>query len=463
MAKANGKRAKANEPAVPALSRITVAGFKSIGPERSIEVRPLTLLAGANSSGKSSIMQPLLLLKQTLEAPYDPGALLLSGPNVRFTSADQMLARVGSGPVAGSFQLSLRLASGPSVKTTFRKETGSGFGIEQMTVSDTSGECSFWPKMTHKEILESGVFRIKPHLEKEIRDETRKDPWQIGRERCFLEFVRHAPGNAGFSAVVTDPLAADFVSLIADIIHLPGLRGNPERTYPVAAVGPTFPGTFEKYTASVISHWASENQANTLADLDRQMKDLVLTGGVSADRLNGVQIEIRVGRLPNLPPRRPDDRVNIADVGIGVSQVLPVVTALLAAKPGQLVYIEQPEIHLHPRAQVAMARLLADAANRGVRVVAETHSSLVLLGVQSLVAEGVLAPDKVKLHWFQRNEKTGATDITSADLDVSGAYGDWPEDFADVELAENRRYSEAAFERLRNGAHGKASPTKTGR
>src|ERR1700681_4249836 len=76
------------------ITRITVAGFKSIATEQSIEVRPLTILAGANSSGKSSIMQPLLLLKQTLDATYDPGALLLNGPNVRFTSIEQILSRI---------------------------------------------------------------------------------------------------------------------------------------------------------------------------------------------------------------------------------------------------------------------------------------------------------------------------------------------------------------------------------
>src|SRR6478672_5554642 len=75
----------------PQITSITVSGFKSIATEQSIEVRPLTLLAGANSSGKSSLMQAVLLLKQTLEASYDPGPLLLNGPNVRFTSAEQML------------------------------------------------------------------------------------------------------------------------------------------------------------------------------------------------------------------------------------------------------------------------------------------------------------------------------------------------------------------------------------
>jgi len=60
------------------VTAVSVGGYKSLAEERSIEIRPLTILAGANSSGKSSIMQPLLLLKQTLEATYDPGALLLA-------------------------------------------------------------------------------------------------------------------------------------------------------------------------------------------------------------------------------------------------------------------------------------------------------------------------------------------------------------------------------------------------
>jgi hypothetical protein len=62
------------------ITGITVGGFKSIATSQSIEIRPLTILAGANSSGKTSFLQPLLLLKQTLEAPYDPGPLLLDGP-----------------------------------------------------------------------------------------------------------------------------------------------------------------------------------------------------------------------------------------------------------------------------------------------------------------------------------------------------------------------------------------------
>ena len=117
--------------------------------------------------------------------------------------------------------------------------------------------------------------------------------------------------------------------------------------------------------------------------------------------------------------------------------------ALLTAVKGQLVYLEHPERDLHPRAQVALAKLLADAAQRGVRVVVETHSSLLLLGVQTLVAEGKLPPDLVALHWFERGED-GATTVTSADLDEAGAFGDWPEDYADVDLKSQSRYLDAA-------------------
>ena len=142
--------------------------------------------------------------------------------------------------------------------------------------------------------------------------------------------------------------------------------------------------------------------------------------------------------------------VNITDVGLGVSQVLPVLVALIVAEPGQLVYLEQPELHLHPRAQVALARVLADAAKRGVRVVAETHSSLLLLGVQTLVAEGKLSPELVKLHWFTRRED-GVTEVKSAEMDEVGAYGNWPEDFDDVDLKAQSRYIKAAQSRFIEG------------
>ena len=234
------------------------------------------------------------------------------------------------------------------------------------------------------------------------------------------------------------------------MIHLPGLRGNPERVYPIAAIGPRFPGTFEYYVASLIASWTAESSTK-IGELSEDLKTLGLTWKIEATWLNDTQVELRVGRMPRPKQGGAKDLVSIADVGFGISQTLPVVVALRAAQPGQLVYIEQPEIHLHPRAQVAMARLLVNAAKRGVRVVAETHSSLILLAVQTLVAEGVIEPELVGLNWFLRDEKDGTTRIKTAELDEAGRFGDWPEDFDEVALEAENRYLSAAEGRLAKG------------
>jgi predicted ATPase len=163
---------------------------------------------------------------------------------------------------------------------------------------------------------------------------------------------------------------------------------------------------------------------------------------VTARRINDVTIELHVAIGDDT--RRAD---NIADVGFGVSQVLPVLVALRTAELGRLVYIEEPEIHLHPRAQTKLADILADAAKRGVRVVAETHSSLLLRAIQTLVAKGDLDPELVRLHWFTRDAE-GVTHVNSAKPDANGAFGDWPEDFGDVALESEQRYLDAVEDRL---------------
>jgi len=98
------KRQKTVESGITA---IAIRGYKSLVEEYPIEVRPLTLLAGANSSGKSSVMQPLLLLKQTLEVSYDPGALLLDGPNVRITSTEQFLSKTSGKTLFDNFTIKI--------------------------------------------------------------------------------------------------------------------------------------------------------------------------------------------------------------------------------------------------------------------------------------------------------------------------------------------------------------------
>lgn len=426
---------KKGSPAKPdGITRISVAGFKSIAEEQSIEVRPLTILAGANSSGKSSIMQPLLLLKQTLEASYDPGALRLDGPNVRFTSAEQFLSHAGRGKHSDVFSVGIQINNAGSLITHFRKRPGKPIEIQKNIV-------------TTKDI--QSPLEIPP--DDELISET--FAFTSTRDRFLLGYSLKSHGDDGLLDVGFTP-GKELERYIRETIHIPGLRGNPERTYVLAAVGSTFPGTFENYAASVIAKWQADNDRDNLKGVSQDLNELCLTPKVSAIALNDTQVELQVARVPQAGKNKASDMVSIADVGFGVSQTLPVVVALREARPGQLVYLEQPEIHLHPRAQTAMAKVLADAARRGVHVVAETHSALLILGVQTLVAEGKLAPELVKLHWFERRE--GVTKVRSADLDEAGSFGDWPEDFADIALEAQGRYLDAVEARAAQGKRRRA-------
>jgi len=429
------------KPTEAGITGITVAGFKSIRDEQSIEVRPLTILAGANSSGKSSMMQALLLLKQTLDASYDPGPLLLNGPNVHFTDAAQLLSRRGTAGSVNAFRVGFSVGEHFRIVSRFRRNGGSPLDVAETTIEGRTSRSRFTKAMSDAEVQ----AQLPPAVRTHWAERPDGAPWKTVPIRCFIWPAR---GETPIRLVLGEMERPELG--IQQIIHVSGFRGNAERAWPVTAVGWLFSGEFHVYTASVISQWEGKKSQATLGALCDDLQSLGLSSKVATRRISDAQLEIYVARLPRTSRGVSRNLVNIADVGLGVSHVLPVLVALHVATPKHLVYIEQPEIHLHPRAQVAMATVLARAVRRGVRMVVETHSGLLLLAVQALVAQGGegLTPDLVKLHWFTRSEKDGTTRITSAELDDAGAFGDWPEDFGDVELDIESRYIDAAQARM---------------
>jgi predicted ATPase len=408
-----------------AITKITVGGFKSIKSEQSIEVRPLTILAGANSSGKSSIMQPLLLMKQTLEQTFDPGVLWLGGPNVSFSSSDELFSR----GLQTAETFCVRVDAGPQRwhRVCFR----------QAHISLEVAEVEF-----QLEKFRSGRIRLDMP-EKELNSNLSglagtEWRWEVRPWMCGVGLDGRGPNDTR-----SLPSISAIGPAIHRVSHLPGLRGNLKRTYSNAAFGPRLTGTFDYYTGSFILAWQQRGNEESRRRLEAAMKKLGLTSRIEAKQLDATQISVHVARVPTNNGNGADDLVDIADVGFGVSHTLPVIVGLIAATDNNLVFIEEPEAHLHPNAQLEMASILADAAKRGVRVVAETHSSILLRGVQTLVAKGRLAPDLVKLYWFTR-DKQGFTKIHGAELDENGAFGEkWPEDFDDIELGAESDYLDA--------------------
>lgn len=419
----------------PGITAVRVGGFKSLRDPVDLAIRPLTLLAGQNSAGKSSVMQALLLAKQTLEAPYDPGVLLLDGPCVHAATAESLLWRGKEGR-AESWTLGV-VYSGISFFAEYGRKNGGGFELRGTTMGEGASAISVrTPDDDVPTVIKDYLSTLI--IESGVQHSAFKVSSARVSHRLEAALTLGAETRQNVNVLPFFPTIA-----VEDLIHVPGLRGLPARSYPVTRVADRYPGLFSDYTASVLFHW-QQTAPETAAGVADDLRHLGITSAVRASRIagNDSAVEVTVGRLP---ASAETDMVNIADVGFGASQVLPVVVALRAARPGQLVHIEQPELHLHPNAQVAMAALLVNAAKRGARVVVETHSSVLLKAVQLAVARGDLPPEDVALHWFTRDDD-GATQVRTADLDRTGVYGDWPVDFASVEMDVDAAFVQASFE-----------------
>ncbi|MNT75781.1 hypothetical protein D3C72_2147060 [compost metagenome] len=103
---------------------------------------------------------------------------------------------------------------------------------------------------------------------------------------------------------------------------------------------------------------------------------------------------------------------------------------------------------MHPKAQFKLAPIIVHAINRGVRVIIETHSAILIRGIQLAVVKKQLDSKKVSLNWFTQDLETGETNVDQAGLDEQGAFGDWPEDFDDTSLAVEQMYLDAVEDSL---------------
>ncbi len=416
---------------------LTVANFKSIDEDLTLDIADLTVLCGANSSGKSSFMQVFLLLKQTLEADFDPGPLLIDGDLASFSFVEEMIPWRQRTPAdAWKMSIGFNVDDRNGIGFGFMRSDGSlPLQLKRMAVIDAGRRIRLDARASElsvDEVFGQGYEGMlsKPGLEKHA---------EVGVERERFIFTPHVMlGGTKMTGEWFFPeLAKHF---LRSMICLPGLRDHASRSYPLTATPQQFSGNFHRYTASLLADWGRGGADARLHELTEELKQLGLASRVEAVRINDTRVEVRVSRSPNAK----DELVNIADVGIGTSQVLPVLVAVRVARPGQVVYVEQPELHLHPKAQAALAGVLVSAVNRGVRLIIETHSPALLQALQIQIAEGHLDPERARFHWFQRDEE-GATKVDSITPGPDGAYGDWPEDFSEADAKLDDRYLDATL------------------
>ena len=137
---------------------------------------------------------------------------------------------------------------------------------------------------------------------------------------------------------------------------------------------------------------------------------------------------------------------NLKDVGVGVSQVLPVIVAALFAQPGHIVIVEEPESHLHPLAQSKLAELLAQVSKeRNVQFIVETHSEHLFRRMQTLIAREEVSVAGAAMYFVERDGK--AARLRTLEMDDFGRLKNWPEGFFGDALGETREQARLMFER----------------
>jgi predicted ATPase len=152
---------------------------------------------------------------------------------------------------------------------------------------------------------------------------------------------------------------------------------------------------------------------------------------VSASEIGGADLAQLLYRYGGSAGLGSSNDYRPTNVGFGLTYALPIVIACLSARQNDLLLLENPEAHLHPRGQSAMGDLLARTANDGVQVIVESHSDHMLNGIRLAVRNKRIDPTTVQIHFFQRVSSGAGADFSSPAIDSDGRLSAWPDGFFD--------------------------------
>ena len=432
----------------------------------------ITGLFGANSSGKSSLIQFLLLLKQTMESSDRNMALDLNGSYAKLGTMSDLLPEHEES-LRLRFSVGLQHLQKP-VTTVVETVTGELSLLESNDLRVTA-EVKLVNRAPKREFLSYEVNAKKFWLARSGKGDSEFHLGSSGlKEFEFVEKPKraqahHAHGLPGphKSYQFPDHAKADYrnADFLADLelafenelgrwYYLGPIRVPPQRDYLWARSAPSDVGQQGERTIGAILAAQSAGETRKLKPRTKQRSfDEMIAYWL---RRMGLIRDFRVAEIApgsnrwqaKVRTRRHGSEVPLTDVGFGVSQVLPAITLLYYVPKGSTVILEQPEIHLHPLAQAELADVIINVAvHRNVQVVLESHSEHLLLRLQRRIAEEVIPADDVRL--FFCNSSKGLSRAEALRLDDCGNIENWPERFmgdaftetAEAELARIRRRS----------------------
>ncbi len=458
------------------IRHLTLKNFKS-WPSLDIDLAPITLLFGTNSSGKTSILQALLMLKQTA-ASSDRGQPIFFGGTPRDyvnlgSYTDLVFMHDSTHNV--SLYLYWESRSPATLLPTTVQYDEFGYTAEWQSLEDrvvlkklrydaasstSSGESNGSTEELFFEMVRKREDQYRIGAPRGIKDSRGRNPDLEAPDSCYAIPVRAADYYTDF-----EPLEFNrqFENLMARILYLGPLRQQPDRDYLWSGSAPSELGMAGQYTIQALI--ASERATQRARKAKKKQPQLITEVTAWLQRL-GLVASFEVAPLDEagryyrtlIQITEGGPATSLVDVGFGISQVLPVITQLLFAPEGSIVLIEQPELHLHPLAQTELADLFLEVAEkRGVQIIIESHSEHLLRRLQRRIAETeqtYATPETVKAY-FCAYEAAGST-IQPVRINVFGEITNWPDNFfgnISEELdATLRAGIERRFKELANGA-----------
>jgi len=453
------------------LKLLRIQNFKGWKDTGTIRMAPISLFFGANSSGKSSIGQFLMMLKQTVESPDRKAVFYPGGKNsaVQLGSYQEMVFhRDPENKI--SFDYRWSLPEDLKFKDPLSGQLFSGDSIDfnaEVELSDAT-----------KHLLQVSQFKYcllnndAQSLSVELSRKADKreylasaEQYSLVRKKMRAWALKDIVRFYGFpDEVVAYYQNADFVQdlnlaqekLFNSIFYLGPLRTKAERLYTWGGITPESVGFAGEHTVAAILAARDRKISLGYRKHAKSLEEIIALklqemGLIEEFKVNPIS-EQRQEYEVKVRTRGAMDWVDLPDVGFGISQVLPVLVQCFYAPAGSIILMEQPEIHLHPSAQSALADAMIDVINskedgvdRNIQLIIETHSEHFLRRLQRRIAEEALPEEKVSAY-FANITKTPAI-LEPLKIDMFGNIQNWPEHFFGDEMVDITAQAKAAIKK----------------
>lgn len=429
--------------------QLTIENFKSIQKVENFEFRPLNIMAGINSSGKTSLTQCLLLLRQTLTKDFS-GILNYNG---EFVKAASPIDLVYERRATDNFHIGLAFSHDDLLKTdSFRELRDYDNRIVSLSLDvtlhindkisvarislktfDDSGESLDEIKVNQ---LKSGIYKGRYTISWKSKKQEKVIDLFNAKQRYKVDFMNFFPmmaeriNNVDKQELVSfhlmKALRVGMAHFLSHVIYIGPLRVAPVPVLSLTADNFNTVGQDGLYTRFILHKYQSYEvlPGTTLLQAVKEWicnrLGLAEDIRVVRDGTNSYRVRITIEGL----------EVELYQVGFGLSQVLPIVVQGLMTQPGDYLIVDSPEVHMHPSVQSGLVDFFSFLSKRGVYVLIETHSDHIITRLRRRIAEGELIPSKLKL-CFVTHGRLGSN-YQEVSIDQQGSfYGYLPKGFYD--------------------------------